>query len=78
MVVTPPKRDRANLPETVGAHDPTDEKMHGFRIDERSVNRYNRSEERRDEHDDAILAAREEHVHVSSIANQWCTQDNRD
>ena len=50
----------------------------GFHIDERSVNRYNHSEERRDEHDDTIHAAREEHVHVSSIADQWCTQDNRD
>ena len=49
-----------------------------FQIDERSVNRYNSNEERRDEHDDAIHAAREEDVHVSSVADQRRTQDNRD
>ena len=40
-----------------------------FHIDERSVNRYNQNEERRDEHDDAIHAAREEYVHVSFVAD---------
>ena len=49
-----------------------------FHIDERSVNRYNSVEERRNEHDDAIPAAREEYVHVSSVEDQRCTQDNRD
>ena len=52
--------------------------MDRFHIDERSVNRYNDNEERRDEHDDTILAASEEYVHVSSIADQRRAKDNRD